>query len=161
MTEIRRLASGDLPLSAQLIRLAFAGVAHEFGLTAQNYPAHGAFLADDALRAEYESGVAMFGIFAQGRQAGFLSLNPVEGIYYLERLAVLPSERHKGYGRRMVEWAQKHVAAGGGGRIVLGALSDNRRLVRWYESCGFTEAAVRAYDHIPRSVSLMVWETPR
>ena len=154
---LRRLQASDIPVSAQIIRVAFAAIALDYGITQGDYPAHSAFLEEEALMDELRGGAWMIGLFEGGLQAGFLSLRPHgEGAFYLERLAVLPQCRHKGYGEKLLDCATAMVAAAGGGSILLGALHENERLVRWYARYGFREAAAHEYASIPRAVSMMV-----
>jgi ribosomal protein S18 acetylase RimI-like enzyme len=84
---------------ARIIRESFFTVAGELGLTPENAPTNPAFITTEKLQEAYEKGIIMFGLFLGEEQAGFFALEAAgEGVYYLERLAVLPGYRHRGWG---------------------------------------------------------------
>ncbi|RDA92814.1 hypothetical protein CP533_0788 [Ophiocordyceps camponoti-saundersi (nom. inval.)] len=55
---------------------------------------------------------------------------------YLEDLFVQPSERGKGYGKRLLVELAKHVVDMGGGRLEWAVLKWNEPSIRFYESVG-------------------------
>lgn len=159
MPQIRPLLREELPHAAQVVRLSFAGIAEEFAITPQNYPQHAAFLSDETIVREYDGGMEMLGLFEGNLLRSYISMEKREGTtYYIERLCTLPSHRHKGYGRELLDEAARRVRQRGGGYIMLGALARNTRLVEWYKAYGFKEASVARYDHIPHEVSLLVYD---
>jgi ribosomal protein S18 acetylase RimI-like enzyme len=78
-----------------------------------------------------------------------------DGIYYLEKLSVLPGRRHEGLGRALLDFALAIVKDMGGDRVSIGMMEENRVLKKWYEENGFRETAVRKFDHLPFAVCFM------
>jgi diamine N-acetyltransferase len=164
---IRELNAGvDLNTSARVIRRSFKTVADDFGLTRQNCPGHTAFLTTEGLRNEKDHGLKCFGLFSDQTQVGFVGieeykpdtivrLGPEEKRYWLEKLAVLPSHRHRGYGEKLVDFAVHYVLEMGGTRIALGMMNKHAVLKRWYLGLGFREAEVREFAHLPFVVCFM------
>ncbi|CAK7207089.1 Peroxygenase 1 [Sporothrix eucalyptigena] len=57
---------------------------------------------------------------------------------YLEDLFVSPTQRKKGYGRKLLEALAKEVVAMGGGRLEWSVLKWNEPSIKFYESIGAT-----------------------
>lgn len=55
---------------------------------------------------------------------------------YLEDLFVRPSERKKGYGKRLLVELAREVEATGGGRLEWSVLKWNEPSIRFYEAIG-------------------------
>lgn len=154
---IRRLAHDDVAAGAQVIRQAFWTVAEAFGLTEENCPTNGAFLRDEALAGELDRGTALYGLFDAGGMAGFVALKRKDDVvFYLEKLAVLPERRGRGYGAALVGYAAEAARKAGGGMLSIGVMYENRRLVRWYERNGFARTGTRTFGHLPFVVCCMV-----
>ena len=78
-----------------------------------------------------------------------------EATFYLEKLAVAPWSRNRGYGGALVAHAVEEVRRAGGGTISIGAMYENRKLVRWYERQGFSITGTRKFAHLPFVVCFM------
>jgi diamine N-acetyltransferase len=164
---IRQLdADIELRTSARIIRRSFKTVADDFGLTRENCPGHTAFLTTKSLRNERDHGLKCFGLFSDQRQVGFVGIEQYEPEtlvrpgdrekrYWLEKLAVLPSYRHQGYGEMLVDFAVQHVLEGGGTCITLGMMNEHSVLKRWYLGRGFGETELKKFAHLPFVVCFM------
>lgn len=153
---IRKLDASDLEESTAVIRSAFATVAEEFGLTEENAPTNGAFMTRERLTDELSRGVEMFGLFADGVQAGFIALECKDAeVYYIEKLAVTPPNRHKGYGRSLLDYACAQARQKGAKRISIGIICENEVLLRWYESYGFIRTGTKVFAHLPFTVCFL------
>lgn len=156
MHTISKLTSDDIPAAAEVIRQAFATVAETFGLTEENCPTNGGFLRDAALAEELEKGAALYGLSDGDGLSGCMSLKRKDGeTFYLEKLAVAPWSRHRGYGGALVAHAAEEVRLAGGGTIRIGVMYENRTLVRWYERQGFVSTGTRKFTHLPFVVCFM------
>lgn len=139
MHTITQLAPDDIPAAAEVIRQAFATVAEAFDLTEENCPTNGAFLRDAALAEEQERGTVLYGLSDEDGLSGCMALKRKdEATFSLEKLAVAPWSRNRGYGGALVAHAVEEVRRSGGGTICIGAMYENRKLVRWYERQGFS-----------------------
>ena len=137
-------------------RRSFATVAEAFELTEENCPTNGAFLRDAALAEEQERGTVLYGLSDEDGLSGCMALKRKdEATFSLEKLAVAPWSRNRGYGRALVAHAVEEVRRAGGGTICIGAMYENRKLVRWYERQGFSITGTRKFAHLPFVVCFM------
>jgi ribosomal protein S18 acetylase RimI-like enzyme len=73
----------------------------------------------------------------------------------MEKLAVLPEYRHKGYGKRIMDFVSGFVKEQGGSKISIGIINENTILKNWYLEYGFKETETRVFSHLPFTVCLM------
>ena len=76
---------------------------------------------------------------------------------YLERLAVLPEYRQKGFGKKLVGHVFDIARIGGICRIGIGIISEQQDLKQWYMNMGFEEQEVKTFSHLPFKVSLLAY----
>jgi len=155
MFEIKRIDQVDQEC-VRVIRDSFMTVAMTFSLTKENAPTNAAFIELDALTALQQKGAQMYGGYCDGRPIGFVAVRKArDDLYYMEKLAVLPAFRHKGYGRQLIDAAVRAVKEAGGRRISIGIINENTVLKEWYKSNGFTETEIKEFPHLPFSVCYM------
>ena len=153
---IREITAEEIPLAADIIRHAFATVAEEFGLTRENCAMHPTFLTEERLQDEIERGLRLFILEEDGSPAGVVGLRRLEdGNFSLERLAVLPEHRHRGYGVQLVEFICRQAMEAGSAKVSLQIIDEHVILKDWYTRLGFTAVGVRQYPHLPFTVGLM------
>ncbi len=153
---IIKLDKNHIVQSAELIRQSFKTVADEFGLTEYNAPTNAAFLQDYKLLEDLSSGIAMFGLFENSAQVGFMALKQKDtDTFYLEKLAVLPSCRHKGCGKLLLTYARDYVKSLHGRSISIGIIYENKILLQWYEAYGFKITGTKQFSHLPFTVCFM------
>ncbi len=87
-------------------------------------------------------------------------IGPDDDLYYIEKLAVLPEDRHSGFGRMLMDLALDHVRERGGKTISISLIDENRVLKRWYQDYGFVETEVRRFEHPPFAVCFMEKRVP-
>lgn len=139
-----------------VIRESFLTVAEEFNLTVENAPINPAFIELDWLIKMKEKGIALFGVYNEDTQIGFVAIEKAkEGRYYMEKLAVLPEFRHKGYGRRIMDFVCDYIRSNGGREIGIGIINENSILKQWYQNYGFREDELKKFAHLPFTVCLM------
>jgi diamine N-acetyltransferase len=147
--------------AAKVIRASFATVARDLNFNRENCPTHPSFTSSDELKEMKEKGVQLFGLYLEETVAGFVALEKAdEQLCYIEKLAVLPEYRHKGYGGRMVGFACSRAGALGARRISAGIIDEQEVLKSWYGGLGFTERDIRSYPHLPFTVCFMEKELP-
>jgi len=156
-TVIRELTTdAELAASVDIIRQSFLTVADELGITAENWANYAGFITLEGLKEQQDSGRRFFGLFENDRQVGFVVVSAVEEKKcWFGKLAVLPDVRHKGYGRKLVEFAVDLGRSLGAERISLGLVEDNARLKRWYESLGFRTTRTLRPEGMNWDVSFM------
>lgn len=141
---------------AKVIRNSFITVANEFNITRENAPTNPAFLGSDSLMKMKEKGIEMYAAYAGGKCIGFVAIEKGnDNRFYMERLAVLPEYRHKGYGEQLVSFVIDLVKNHYGDRISIGIINENRKLKEWYKKLGFIETGIKVFDHLPFEVCFM------
>ncbi|MBN2352256.1 MAG: GNAT family N-acetyltransferase [Spirochaetales bacterium] len=155
-----REVTGELEIEtcAEVIRKSFRTVADEFGLTEENAPTNPAFLTVEKLRQAIAKPVRFFGLFDGTRQVGCVALersHDEAGVFFLERLSVVPEERRNGYGAALMDHACREAKKAGAEKIKIGIIDENRVLKRWYLDYGFTETGTKTFAHLPFTVCFM------
>ena len=153
---ISEVDANKLSECLEVIHLSFATVADEFGLNPKNCPTNGAFMPLERLENDFSKGNLMFAICENEKAVAFLQLskNGPDTIE-MEKLAVLPQYRHKGYGKRLIEFAKQKAKDLGVTKITIGIIEENIRLKNWYESSGFIHTGTRIFPHLPFTVGFM------
>lgn len=156
MEEIREIIDKrDLRNSAKVIRDSFKTVALEFGLTKQNCPTHPSFITLDKLW-ELQKKAKLFGLFQNNMQIGFVAIeHSSDKLYYMDKLAVLPQHRHKGYGKKLVGFVLDYAKIYKGEKVSLGMIDESAVLKNWYKEIGFEEAGTKEFEHLPFTVCFM------
>ena len=148
--------SGPLEESAEVIRTSFRTVAEELGLTEESAPTHPSFISTRQLEELRDNGLVFFGYFIEGKQVGFVAVEKADdSLYYMEKLAVLPGYRHRGYGLELVKHALNYAKNRGGKTLSIGIIDEQTVLKDWYIDIGFTETSVKTFPHLPFTVCFM------
>lgn len=153
---IRKAGAHETDALSRLIRVSYRDVAQRFKLTAQNCPKHPSNCTRDWVKRDMERGVTYFCLDHDGNTIGCAALERAgaeEG--YLERLAVLPKYRQKGFGNALVQHVFEAAKASGICRIGIGIISEQEELKRWYQNMGFVEQEIKRISHLPFLVSLL------
>ena len=146
----------ELSRGVQVLRNSFMTVAAALNLTRENCPTNAAFTTIEQLRQLWERGVGFFGWYDNKKLIGIVAIEHAgEGIYYMERLAVLPEYRHRGYGRELADFVYSYVEEKRGKRISIGIIDENSLLKEWYKEQGYVETGKKEYDHLPFTVCFM------
>lgn len=130
-----------------MLRAAFATVAAEFGLTAENTPSNPSFWTAADLAHAVSRSTHVLGVEDGARLVGCAFIGPSPsrpGVWVLRHLAVRPDARCRGHGESLVSAAAGRAWLAGAGTLRIGIVADNRRLSQWYQRLGFavTEAGV-------------------
>ena len=153
---IKQITRADLPSCLTVLHEGYEAVAIEFGLTEENCPDRGrASLPLSKLEAEYDAGTVMYGCFADGLLVGHLGLSFWADVCGINDIVVVPSRRHKGYGKALLDFAKETANLRGANKIRLGMIDDNKRLRKWYEDNGFVTVEYKQYDGAPFLVGKM------
>jgi N-acetylglutamate synthase-like GNAT family acetyltransferase len=154
--QIRKCTSEDVGVLAETIRGSFRGVAERFGLTEQNCPRHASNCTADWIEKDMDRGVTYFVLESEGRAVGSVALERAKPeVCYLERLAVLPDQRKRGFGKALVSRVLSEARALGCHRVGIGVIADQAELKDWYRGLGFVETENREFSHLPFLVTFM------
>jgi len=156
MAEIKEINSQHgLESSVKVIRDSFKTVALEFELDEGNCPTHPSLITLDKLL-ELRGKAKLFGLFLNKIQVGFVAIEKADDkVYYLDKLAVLPEFRHKGYGGKLVEFVSSYAKKHDGQKVSLGMINESTVLKNWYQELGFQETETKNFEHLPFMVCFM------
>jgi len=158
---IREATLDDVTLLASIIRRSFEDVAVELGLTPENTPTHPAFITNERVESAMNDGVRFFLLEVEGEATGSVALEKSKkspGVFYLERLAVLPKCRERGAGSLLINYAVEEARALGASRVEIGTIAEQTELQQWYEKRGFVVKGRRKFSHLPFEVTFMAME---
>jgi N-acetylglutamate synthase-like GNAT family acetyltransferase len=155
-TCIRVGTKADVDLLVDIIRDAFEDVAFCFGLTEQNSPTHPSNCRPEWLLREMNRGVTFYLLESDGRPVGCVGLEKInDDVCYLERLAVLPGMRRRGFGEALVLHALAEAKSQNVRRVQIGVIAEHQALRQWYEKLGFQEIECRTFSQFVFRVMFM------
>jgi N-acetylglutamate synthase-like GNAT family acetyltransferase len=158
-SKIRICTKEDAQVLEETIRRSFQDVADRFGLTQKNAPRHPSNCTVDWIRKDMERGVTYFAIENKNHVVGCVALEPTNtDVCYLERLAVLPDQRRRGFGRALVEHALSEAKLLGVNYVSVGIIAGNTELKDWYRGLEFVEEETKEVPHLPFRVTVMSYD---
>jgi N-acetylglutamate synthase-like GNAT family acetyltransferase len=131
-------------------------VAERFGLTQENCPRHPSNCTAEWIQKDMNRGVTYFIIENGNLVSGCVALelaNPE--VCYLERLAVIPGQRHQGFGKALVDHVFSEAKLLGVHRVNIGIIAEHTELKNWYKGIGFVEGESKEFPHLPFRVTFM------
>jgi len=146
----------DISTLTALIRDSFATAAEKFDLTPDNCPRHPSNCTDEWIEQDFARGVTYFLLEFGNTPVGCVALEEAPpDLWYLERLAVIPSFRHRGFGRALIAHACTEAKAEGGNTLGIGTIARDVELNEWYRQIGFIEGDTKQFSHLPFRVMFM------
>ena len=156
---IRKASKTDIPVLLGILRKSFAGVAKRFNLTVENCPKNLAFCTEQRIKDDFARGLKYYILEDDGQSCGCVALEKAgSDVCYLERLAVLPEHRRKGFGKTLVNHIFDEAKKIGIQRVEIGIISRDTELKNWYRKFGFVEKETKKFDHLPFLVAFMFSE---
>jgi len=156
---IKEARPTDVSDLSNLIRKAYRDVADRFQLTPVNCPKHPSNCSDDWIEKDLKRGVRYFILMRANTPVGCVAIERTEGdLCYLERLAVLPQERNKGFGRQLVEHVFRTAREEKAQKISIGIIAKQADLKQWYQNIGFIEGETKEFNHLPFQVCFLTYE---
>jgi N-acetylglutamate synthase-like GNAT family acetyltransferase len=154
--KIRICTKKDTQVLAETIRTSFQDVAERFGLTPENAPRHPSNYTVDWIRKDMEHGVTYFAIENKNHIVGCVALERANTeVCYLERLAVLPDQRRRGFGKTLVKYVLSEAKLLGVDYVSIGIIAEQTELKDWYKGLGFVEGESKKFPHLPFRVTFM------
>ncbi|MCE5335874.1 MAG: GNAT family N-acetyltransferase [Desulfobacteraceae bacterium] len=154
--KIEEALLSDVFVLANIIRNAFKDVALRFDLTEGNCPRHPSNCTAQWVESALHNQVRYFMLQCDGTPCGCVALEQAKPeVCYLERLAVLPDYRRRGFGKALVEHAISRAESLGAYRIEIGIISEHKELKSWYEALGFVQTGTGVFRHLPFEVTFM------
>ncbi len=156
--EIRNASTEDIDSLERIIRDSFRDVAERFSLTPENCPTHPSFCTEEWVEAALGKGIRFFLAECGNGPCGCVALEVASPeVCYLERLAVLPSYRRRGYGKELVEHVVREAGEGGARSLEIGIIAEQEDLREWYRKLGFIEKGRKHFEHLPFEVLFMAY----
>ncbi len=153
---IRKTTISDVETLTKIIRDSYQTVADTFGLNNTNCPKHPSNCTEAWITADFKRGVTYFILEADGKEIGCAALEkPTPELCYLERLAVVPEKRKRGFGKSLVDHIFREAKVLGCKKISIGIIAKQRELKNWYSKIGFQEGITKLFDHLPFDVTFM------
>jgi GNAT superfamily N-acetyltransferase len=146
----------DIDRLARLIRRSYADVARRFELTPQNCPKHPSNCSRKWIERDLQRGVRYFFLTVDDSAAGCVGVEQASPTTcYLERLAVLPEHRNRGYGTRLAHHALNQARELGASTMGIGIIAADNGLKNFYMDLGFEAGATKTFSHLPFEVAFM------
>ncbi|MEN6467823.1 MAG: GNAT family N-acetyltransferase [Smithella sp.] len=148
----------DIDVLVDIIQDSFLDVAERFGLTPQNSPTHPSNCRPEWLLREFNRGVVFYILENDGQPVGCAALEKInDEVCYMERLAVLPRERRKGFGEALVMHVLTNARLLHVHRVQVGIIAEHQELYDWYEKLGFEEVSKRQFPQLIFQVTFMAY----
>ncbi|HJO95958.1 MAG TPA: GNAT family N-acetyltransferase [Victivallales bacterium] len=156
--KIKEANKNDIRTLSNLIHNSFLDVAKKFGLTKDNCPTHPSNCTDNWIQTDLLAGKRYF-ILEANYHVGCIAFERAnENLYYIERLAVLPQERNKGYGKILVHYIIEKVRDLSGNKISIGIIDKHSVLKNWYKEIGFKITKSKQHTKLPFTVTFMEYK---
>ena len=156
---IKEANKADISILLDILRKSFAGVAKRFNLTVENCPKNLAFCTEQRIEDDFDRGVKYCILEERGQSYGCVALEKANSaVCYLERLAVLPKYRRKGFGKALVNHIFDMAIEMEMQRVEIGIISEDTELKDWYRKFGFIQKDIKKFDHLPFIVAFMFVE---
>jgi N-acetylglutamate synthase-like GNAT family acetyltransferase len=157
--KIRICTEEDTTVLAEIVRKSFQDIAERFGLTKENAPRHPSNCRADWIRKDIERGVTYFAVESENCIVGCVALERASTeVCYLERLAVLPGHRRRGFGKSLVGHALSEARRLGVDYVSIGIVAEHTELRDWYKRLGFVEGESKEFPDLPFHVTLMSYD---
>jgi len=157
--KIRHTTTSDIETIVKIIRRSYQTVADKFGLDNTNCPKHPSNYTYEWISADFERGVTYFLLESDGKEIGCAALEKADSeLCYLERLAVIPENRNKGFGKSLIDYVFHEVRLLGCKRVSIGIIAKDNELKQWYLKFGFKEGITKSFDHLPFDVTFLECE---
>ena len=150
---IREANSEEAEFLAELIRDAFRDVADRFGLTPEITPTHPSNCTADWIVTAFEKGIRYFILEQDDRTCGCAAIEQAnKDACYLERLAVPPAFRNRGFGTALTRHVMAEAQTLGAKQLEIAIIAGQTELKNWYIKLGFMEIRTARFDHLPFEV---------
>ena len=158
-SKTRTCTKEDTRVLAETIQRSFQDVAERFCLTQESAPCHPSNCTVDWIQEDMDRGVTYFVMENENNVMGCVALelaNPE--LCYLERLAVLPDQRERGFGKALVYHVLSRAELVGAHYVNIGIIAEHTELKNWYKGIGFVEGESKGFPNLPFRVTFMPYE---
>ncbi|WP_187355306.1 GNAT family N-acetyltransferase [Paenibacillus tengchongensis] len=150
-TIISRAGADDGNQISDIIRSSFQRQAQLLGISENEFPNYVAF-ESAASASSRIAGTQVYLMKLDEQPLGTIGLYATGGTGYIERLAVLPASRGRGYGEQLLYFAENELLQLGCSVVQVSIVAEFTRLKSYYERQGFQETLRRNYSSLPFEV---------
>lgn len=138
---IKVITGEDYKACYEVIIEANKQVADQMAYTKETCPGNSAFLSYNKFLSDLSKGLILYGFYDEDLIAciGLIKKSPTTSKFLY--LSVLPTYRHRGIGQLLVSYVESQVS----GKMKLGMIYENKRLLTYYESLGYETKKVSSY----------------
>lgn len=151
-------SNDDLSAIVKVLNESHGTVARDFGFTKEMNPTNNAFLDENTLQAQLNTGIKLFRLKEDKQDIGCIAIEKSAkeiDTFYIEKVSVIPEYRNQGYGTRLMEFATLKISELGGKWISIALIDSNLKLKNWYLKQGFTETGTKDFLHLPFRICFM------
>lgn len=155
---IKAIDENDIVECSIVIKESFLTVAEKLGFTVNNAPRFTAFaVTKDVLLYQLKSEHRpMYAYYDDNcKIIGYYSLALQNNECELNNLCVLPKNRHKRIGAKLLEDAYIRAKKAGCEKMNIGIVEENGILKKWYEDHGFIHTGTKKFDFFPFTCGYM------
>lgn len=148
----------DLSAIVNVLNISHATVARDFGFTKDTNPTNNAFIDEQTLLTQLNSGIDLYAISNNGKMIACIAIEQSSrepSTFYIEKVSVIPEFRNKGYGLKLMNFATSKIKALGAKTISISLIDSNQKLKNWYLLQGFAESSFKDFEHLPFRVCFM------
>jgi ribosomal protein S18 acetylase RimI-like enzyme len=157
--KIRTCLQDDIAILVETIRSSFKEVAERFGLTRENAPRHPSNCTAEWIQKDMDRGATYFIIENGALVSGCVAIERVNPeVCYLERLAVLPEQRHQGFGEALIRHVLLQANLLGVHSVNIAIIAEHTELKDWYKRIGFIEGESKEFSDLPFRVTFMSYK---
>jgi len=138
----------DSNLITDILNKAFMTVALQFNFTKETVERFPAFMEPDIIENQLKNGLKMYGYKEDNKIIGCAGYSFYKDkIYMIERLGTLPEYRHKGIGRKLIEFIENKIRKNGGEIAEIHVVDINEVLIKWYKNMNYKQIRTdKLYD---------------
>ena len=101
----------------------------------------------------------MYGLYENEQLVGYVSISKeADGVYEMHNLAVLLEYRHKGYGKKLLDFCMAKISELDGDKVTISITEENTVLKNWYAVYGFVHTGTKKFEHLPFTSGYMELE---
>jgi ribosomal protein S18 acetylase RimI-like enzyme len=138
----------DSQLITDILNKAFMTVALQFNFTKETVERFPAFIKSDVINNQLKNGLKMYGYNIDNKIVGCIGYSFYkDNVYMIERLGTLPEYRHKGIGKKLMEFIENKIMDDSGKIAEIHVIDINEILVKWYKNMDYKQIRTdKLYD---------------
>jgi GNAT superfamily N-acetyltransferase len=145
--KIRKCTQKDIEVLVETIRKSFQDVALRFDLNQENAPRHPSNCTKEWIQKDMERGVNYYVAENENVVVECAALEQANSdVCCPERLAVLPDQRRRGFGGKLVNHVLSKAKSLGVQRVNIGIIAEQIELKNWYKKIG--EGETKEFSHL-------------